>query len=134
MVHDHTDGELVLIGKLALARHLNESRSAAHTGSTAFALLIIAVIILGTAFLAGDWRDVGPLSGDVVGAFVLGLGIAGILLGIHLMISWLDIRDRHSAEAVLERLTTPEPRRLRDLPFTSEENTDPRSDASDKNP
>lgn len=115
LVHDHTDRELVLIGKLALARHLSESRSTATVGGAAFALLGIAVILLGTVFLAGEYRDIGPMSGQAIGAFVLGLGIAGILLGIHLMVTWLDRRDEHSPDAVIERLTTAEPRRLQDI-------------------
>lgn len=119
IVHDHTDGELVLIGKLALAHHLTESRSTATTGGAAFALIGIAVIVLGTVFLAGDYRDIGPVTGQAVQAFVLGLGIAGILLGIHLMVSWLDRRDTHSPDAIVERLTTSEPRRLHDLPVAS---------------
>lgn len=116
LVHDHTDGELVLIGKLALAKHLSESRSATQVGSVAFALLGIAIVVLGTVFLAGDYRNIGPVSGEAISAFVLGLGIAGILLGIHLMVSWLDARDKHSPNAIVERLTTAEPNRLRDIP------------------
>lgn len=114
VVHDHTENELVLIGKESLRGHLIRSSSTAAAGAMARGLLMTAAVLWTAALLSNSFRDIGSVPGETVRAAFMAMGVIAAVTGFVEAFRWTEYRKDHDAENVVTRLTSAEPRPLKD--------------------
>jgi predicted membrane channel-forming protein YqfA (hemolysin III family) len=114
-VHDHTDGDLILINKTKLAHHLHINHQFANSLSAALGWLGIAVALAIAAVVTEKFRNVGPISGDTIRALFLMLAAVFGLFAIKTGWHWYKHKDKYQPEDFVENLMTSNPLSLSEI-------------------
>lgn len=115
VVHDHTDGVLVILSRAQLANELHRSRQGASAGVTAFAWLLLSAVLWVMTFIGATFRNVGPVPDFAIRGVIAALAIP--TLGLAIYYAWMRIKHRHHAdpEKVVRNLTANDPVPLVDV-------------------
>lgn len=114
-VHDNTDGELIIINKSKLSNHLHLIKSAAASFNNVLGWLGLSVAFILPALLAEKYVDIGPLTGDVIRAILMALGIVGLGFFIYSLVIWYKIRKKHDPDVLVSELLQENPVQLRTI-------------------
>lgn len=114
-VHDHTDGDLILIHKGILAGYLSESNTTTSSGSFSLSWFGVSTALLSASYLTEKFRDFGPISGSTVRAVFITGGLVSLGFTVHQLLKWWKRRKDHTATAILRNLTRSDSRPISEV-------------------
>lgn len=127
-IHDNTDGDLIIINKSKLSNHLHLIRSAMTSFSNVLAWLGLAVAFILPTLVTEKYTSLGLITGDVIRAVLIVLGIVSVGFCIHGFIVWYKTRKKHDPDTLVSELLKENPIQLKTILYQIDEKRERNAD------
>lgn len=117
MVHDNTDGDLIMINKSNLLNHLHLIQKFYFSYGTILGWLGISTSFGVSAFIAESFKNFG-INGETWRAVFIMCAIVAFGFFIYTFQNWIRFRRKHNPEVLVERLLSEKTQELKGIQFT----------------